>query len=128
MAVVDLRGGAQREAPVVVFEVVPVEELVAVRDGVREAVEAFREVVPVLVGLERGFAVGVVVRHARSAVAARDAEIGVELRTGRAVCWVPRSAWIVNAVAPTSWVAMVSAMSRSEIAAVSRSVMVQPTA
>lgn len=58
VAVVDLGWGQQREAPVVVGEVVPVEEAVAVGDRVVEAVEAGGEVGPVLEGLEAGFGVG----------------------------------------------------------------------
>ena len=72
VAEMDLGGGEQGQAPVVVMEVVPVEESVAVSDGLVEAVELRGKVGPVLEGLEGGLTVGVVVADPGPAVAAGE--------------------------------------------------------
>ena len=56
--------------------VVPVEELAAERARVLDALEAFRELRPVLERLELRFGVGVVVGDVRPAVGLGDAQIG----------------------------------------------------
>jgi len=81
-AVVNGGWGVQTDAAVAVFVVVVGEELLAEHPGGLDRPEVSRERRAVLEGLERGFAVGVVVAHVWAAVRPGDTEIDEELGDG----------------------------------------------
>ena len=70
--------GEQADARVPVFLVVPSEKGLAESPGILNAAETFREIRPILEGLELRFRKGVVVAGVGSAVRFGDAQIGQE--------------------------------------------------
>jgi hypothetical protein len=80
LAMVDGGWGHQPDPGMAVRVVVPVEERPAMRAGVRDVVEALRELGPVLQGLEAGLGVGVVAGGVRPRVCLGDAEIFEQFR------------------------------------------------
>jgi len=108
-AVVDGRWGVQRDPGMAVLVVVVGEELLAEHAGVGQGPEGGRQRGGVLQGLERGFAIGVVVGHVRAAVAARDPEVEGQLRDG-----FGRHAGAAVGV-QAGWCAVVIAKERDEV-------------
>ena len=79
-AVVDVGGGEQAEAPVVMLGVVPGEEALAERPRAPDRAEALGELGPILQGLELRFGERVVVGDVRPAVRLGDAQVGEQQR------------------------------------------------